>query len=213
VERLKTRPKGVDLLASLVQGLRYCGLLDESLAAHAEAREIDPSARTSVAYTHFVRGDYEGTASSSTESDLFVHVLAELAMGQTSKARDLIRGLLGNVNPLLLAYFKPLQLLIEGDVESSISSGRPLYQDFPDPEGRFFFARNLAWAGLADEALELIEGTATAYCALPPPGRDPWLGSIDGTTRYAGLLSQVERRREAHRQSYRLAREGPVSGA
>jgi serine/threonine protein kinase/tetratricopeptide (TPR) repeat protein len=40
-----------ELFAGLVHACRYCGLLDESIAAHAEARRLDPNVPTSLEQT------------------------------------------------------------------------------------------------------------------------------------------------------------------
>ena len=37
-----------ELFAGLVHACRYCGLFDESIAAHAEARRLDPNVATSI---------------------------------------------------------------------------------------------------------------------------------------------------------------------
>jgi serine/threonine protein kinase/tetratricopeptide (TPR) repeat protein len=48
-----------ELFAGLVQACRYCGLYDESIAAHAEARRLDPNVPTSVDQTLLLAGDIE----------------------------------------------------------------------------------------------------------------------------------------------------------
>jgi serine/threonine-protein kinase len=48
-----------ELFVGLVHVCRYCGLYDESLAAHDEACRLDPHARTSVAETLVRAGDFE----------------------------------------------------------------------------------------------------------------------------------------------------------
>ena len=48
-----------ELFAGLVQACRYCGLYDESIAVHAEARRLDPNVPTSLGQTLFMRGDVE----------------------------------------------------------------------------------------------------------------------------------------------------------
>jgi serine/threonine protein kinase/tetratricopeptide (TPR) repeat protein len=48
-----------ELFAGLVQACRYCGLYDESVAAHAEARRLDPNVPTSLEQTLLLTGDFE----------------------------------------------------------------------------------------------------------------------------------------------------------
>jgi TolB-like protein len=212
VARLRTRPTGVDLLSSLVQILRYCGLLDESLAAHAEARAIDPSARTSVGYTHFVRGEYEAATEKGTEYDLFLNTLAYLMLGREEQARDLFQKLYETANPELRRFVDPVRLMLAGDIDGMTEVGTAAYADFPDPEGRFIFARLLAWTGRSAVALDFLDGVAPEYAALPAPGRDPWLASVDTTERYARLLAEVEQRRDGFREQYMEARASGGAG-
>ncbi len=48
-----------ELFAGLVHACRYCGLYDEGIAAHAEARRLDPNIPTSVEQTLLMMGDIE----------------------------------------------------------------------------------------------------------------------------------------------------------
>jgi hypothetical protein len=46
-----------ELFAGLVHACRYCGLLSQSIAAHTEARRIDPNVPTSLEQTLLMTGD------------------------------------------------------------------------------------------------------------------------------------------------------------
>ena len=48
-----------ELFAGLVHACRYCGLFEESIAAHAEARRLDPNVPTSLEQTLLMAGDLE----------------------------------------------------------------------------------------------------------------------------------------------------------
>ena len=48
-----------ELFAGLVHACRYCGLFDEAVAAHAEARRLDPNVPTSLAQTLLMIGDVD----------------------------------------------------------------------------------------------------------------------------------------------------------
>ncbi len=48
-----------ELFAGLVHACRYCGLYDESIAAHAEARRLDPNAPTSLEQTLLMTVDID----------------------------------------------------------------------------------------------------------------------------------------------------------
>jgi non-specific serine/threonine protein kinase len=48
-----------ELFAGLVHACRYCGLFDESIAAHAEARRLDPNVPTSIEQTLLMAGNLD----------------------------------------------------------------------------------------------------------------------------------------------------------
>ncbi len=48
-----------ELFAGLVHACRYSGLFDESIAAHAEARRLDPTISTSIVQTLLLNGDLD----------------------------------------------------------------------------------------------------------------------------------------------------------
>ncbi len=48
-----------ELFAGLVHACRYCGLYDQSIAAHAEARRLDPNVPTSVEQTLLMAGEID----------------------------------------------------------------------------------------------------------------------------------------------------------
>src|SRR5262249_43785195 len=48
-----------ELFAGLVHACRYCGLHEQSVAAHREARRLDPNVPTSVEQTLLMTGDLE----------------------------------------------------------------------------------------------------------------------------------------------------------
>lgn len=48
-----------ELFAGLVHACRYCGLLDQSIAAHTEARRLDPNVPTSIEQTVLMTGNID----------------------------------------------------------------------------------------------------------------------------------------------------------
>jgi class 3 adenylate cyclase/tetratricopeptide (TPR) repeat protein len=200
--RLDVRPRNVDVLAGLVHVLRYCGLLDESFQADRSARALDPAARTSIAYTLFMRGDFEASTGAGTETDIYVRAMAQLVLGRDHEARASIEELDALESPFH-RFAEPLQLLMAGRHDAVVDSGLTVYRDFPDPEGRYFFARILARVGRADLCLDLLEALAPEYLPLPPPGLDPWLAVVVGDARYTRLLESTGARRDEYRTRYR----------
>ena len=48
-----------ELFAGLVHACRYCGLFEESIAAHVEARRLDPNVPTSLEQTLLMAGELD----------------------------------------------------------------------------------------------------------------------------------------------------------
>jgi hypothetical protein len=67
--------------------------------------------------------------------------------------------------------------------------------DIPDPEARFYVARNLAHVGQRDEALSLLGGAVDGgFFCLPALTRDPWLDSLRPLHEFAAILRRAETR-------------------
>ncbi len=59
LRRLHISRNEAELFAGLTHVCRYCGLLQASVAAHSEARRLDPKIATSVVHTYIMLGDYQ----------------------------------------------------------------------------------------------------------------------------------------------------------
>ena len=83
----RTRAHDAELFAGLVHACRYCGLFDASIAAHEEARRLDPHVPTSIAFTLYLRGDYERLPrSGDTVIDLEPRALGLAAQGRREES-------------------------------------------------------------------------------------------------------------------------------
>lgn len=76
----------------LVHALRYCGLYDESITAHAEARRLDPHASTTIALTRLMAGELEPRTRVGPESDddRFTRIMCLGFSGRRDEARALL---------------------------------------------------------------------------------------------------------------------------
>ena len=91
-ERLRRHPSDPETCAGLVQALRFCGLLDESIEAHRRAQDLDPTIHTSVAHSWFLKAEYGAAIESySGRAALYLDAAAWAAMGHADRARDLLR--------------------------------------------------------------------------------------------------------------------------
>lgn len=78
------------------------------------------------------------------------------------------------------ALVSSLRALAEGERDESLDATRRFLAHYPDPEGRFYLCRQLAYWGETDEALahldRVLEGGFEIYRNLTRT--DPWLDSI-----------------------------------
>jgi tetratricopeptide (TPR) repeat protein len=88
-----------ELFAGLVHACRYCGLFDQSIAAHSEARRLDPNVPTSLEQTLLVSGDLdrllamEPSAPRTGGADQGIHIIALGLAGERERARRMVDGI------------------------------------------------------------------------------------------------------------------------
>src|SRR6186713_3069740 len=81
-----------ELFAGLVHACRYCGLFEESIAAHVEARRLDPNVPTSVEQTLLMTGAFDrllavDPAPTIGSADPGIRVIALGLAGRRDEAR------------------------------------------------------------------------------------------------------------------------------
>lgn len=192
-----------EIYAGLVHALRYCGLLEESVAAHGRARSLDPRIRTSVDYTHFARGDYKA-ALREAEPDQIAYLRAStlVMLGHVDEA---IRELTVNPDPIRTGSpQKALRALLLGDLDNAFAEDVVAFaRNFPDPEGRYLQARNFAYAGRTEQVLPLLEDIVRwGYCVPQLLRGDPWLAALQGEPRLEQLIEVAERESEQARLAF-----------
>ncbi len=156
--RLKRCGEDPETLTGLVQILRCCGLLDESIAAHERAIALDPTTQTSVAHTYFLKGEYAKVFETYTGFRLYLDAAAWAGLGETQHAAELLRSRLNKneKGPLTAGPGRSLLAAIEGrrdEVLAVLASMR----SFSEPEAQFYMARHSAMVGAHESALELLQ--------------------------------------------------------
>ena len=85
-----------ELFAGLVHVCRYCGLFEQAIDAHAEARRLDPNVPTSIEQTIMMSGDLdhllglERAASNLGGGDYGIRAIGLGLAGRRDEARDLL---------------------------------------------------------------------------------------------------------------------------
>jgi tetratricopeptide (TPR) repeat protein len=194
LRRAGERSADPELFAALSHALRYCGLLQASLAAAKQARRLDPKVRVSAAHTCFMLGDYESVIEYEPEGVNYMRNLALMTLGRRDEALAALDAVDKSLPHLLVFYVNSLAHLIRGEVEESLAEIRKLVR-IHDPEGRFYAARHLAYLGDPETALQLLRGAVEdGFFCVPAFTRDPWLDSLRGTPEFTAIMRRAETR-------------------
>jgi hypothetical protein len=140
------RGNDAELFAGLVHACRYSGLFEESAAAHAEARRLDPTIATSYLQTLLMQGDIDRLIAIDTTErvsgggDEGIRVIGLGLAGRRDEARELLGHLTQAVpSQTFKAWTEHLEAWLDRRVDDMISSVQiftPL-KIFDDPEAIF----------------------------------------------------------------------------
>jgi hypothetical protein len=125
-----------------------------------------------------------------------------MALGRDDEAAALLRASDSRLSPAVRSYMEPVRMMLEGRPDLAAVQLNETHLHFPDPEARFVFARVAARLGKTDMAFSVLSAMAEQHAALPAPGRDPWLATLDREDRYSDLLAAVAERRARHRRRF-----------
>ncbi|HEY6249147.1 MAG TPA: protein kinase [Candidatus Angelobacter sp.] len=199
--RAQRRRNDPELFAGLAHVCRYCGLLQPALAAHQEARRLDPQIPTSVTHTYFLLGDYAQALETSSGDWGYAVSMILVALGRVDEAIELLRDReQGHSGRLGKLYLTALRALLEGKREESLKASDEFRRaTFRDPEGLYYMARQLARLGEPAMALEMFSRAIdNGFFCYPAMLRDPWLDSLRASKEFVDLLRKAQ---ELHREA------------
>jgi len=161
--RIAARGGEPESFAGLVQGLRFCGLLDESVLAHTRATTLDPTIITSVPHTYFLRCEYEAAIESYTDTGYYLDAASWAALDDTRRAVELLAERLRKtqtLSKLMSGLMGSLLAVLEdrrGDAEALMKG----LQIDREPEVVFYLARHFAMLNAPEESLDLLQRART----------------------------------------------------
>jgi DNA-binding winged helix-turn-helix (wHTH) protein/tetratricopeptide (TPR) repeat protein len=200
--RLLARAEGAadpEIFAALISPLRYCGLLDASVAAYSRSVVLEPAIRTSVVHTWFLQRDYKRVAATRLEDNPYIVALSLAETGRGKEAISALRTLEERIKTRMRDFMMAARTMIEGDAEGSIAAvERIINSAFADPEGLLYLTRHLAHLNQIDTALDLFERVVAGgiFC-YPALATDPWLDPIRERPEFARLMEKAKQRHEA----------------
>ena len=204
-----------ELFGGLVHACRYCGLYEQSLAAHAEARRLDPHLYTSLEQTILMTGDLEllmkiDRPTAIPGGDEGIRVIALGLGGRRDEARRALIAM--RQSPPNVTAFKTwtdyLLAWLEGRVDEMFvdlgALGGLKIQDDPEAifqEGWLFCDVGEYEHGLA----ELQRAVAKGYFVAPTLRNAPAFAGLQSEPAFQALVEKAEAGRQQALAAFREA--------
>lgn len=193
--RLENHREDPETLAGLVQAFRYCGLLDESIAAHEHAVSLDPAIRTSVAHTHFVRGEFPRVFETYTGALYYLDAAAWVFLGARDRAALLLRERLTHLAPgtTMMTLMSSLLCILDGQTDRAAQVMKDL-EEVDDPEALFYLARHYAMFDDLEGAAAMVRRARVAgFWSSSALRNDPVFTSFQNLTDWQREIYEADR--------------------
>ena len=189
-----------ELFAGLVHTCRYCGLFDEAIAAHDEARRLDPNVPTSLAQTLLMMGDIDRLGSIELPlviagADDGIRVIGLGLMGRREEARRLLLDMGGESRiPVFRSWATYLTTWLDRRAEDMFvdtSLGSLKIRD--DPEAIFQEGWLLCDAGAHDRGFDYLQrAVSKGYFVVRTLSERPQFDALRGRPEFQALVAQAE---------------------
>lgn len=203
-----------ELFAGLVHACRYCGLYEESVAAHAEARRLDPNVPTSLEQTLLVAGDVERLLAVEAPrilagADDVIRVIGLGLAGRREEARQALADVRRRPHiPTFRSWTDYLVAWLEGrapDMLAGLSELTALKIQ-EDPEAIFQEGWLLCDVGEHDRGLEYLRrAVAKGYFAAPTLSKSSQFDALRDDPVFRSVLAEAESGRDSASKAFREA--------
>jgi tetratricopeptide (TPR) repeat protein len=203
-----------ELFAGLVHACRYGGLFEESLAAHAEARRLDPTITTSFLQTLLVQRDVDRLLAVDPRErvpggDDGIAVIALGFAGRHGEARELLADMSQRTSLALFQQWTAhLRAWLEGrvdDMVSTLAAMQPM-KIFDDPEAIFQEGWFFCDVGDHRRGLEYMQrGVARGYFPTATLAGASQFDPLRNTAEFQKLVAEAEAGRQRALAAFREA--------
>ena len=203
-----------ELFAGLVHACRYCGLFEQSIAAHVEARRFDPNVPTSVAQTLLMTGDIESLLALETPpliagADDGIRAIGLGFAGRLDEARRKLEEMRRTSRiPLFEQWIDYLVAWVERR-PAAMAAGRAAFSSFKirsDPEAMFQEGWLLCDSGECSEGLDYLQrAVGKGYFAVDTLTGRPQFDDVRGEPAFRALVDQAEEGRRRALDAFREA--------
>ena len=169
--------------------LRSARRVAASGRAGAPARSLDQD----LGHPHALDAAQPRRAWSRAPSKLPVVAFSLVALGREQDALVLLAEKDKNVPPKIRQIIGALRRCSKVGARRRSPRFRPCAPDFRDAEGLYYLARQLAYAGAADDAMRLLErATAAGFWCYPLLASDAWLDPLRDRPDFVAVLGRAE---------------------
>jgi serine/threonine-protein kinase len=210
-----------ELFAGLVHTCRYCGLFEQSIAADAEARRLDPNIPTSVEQTIMMTGDLDRVLASQPSSmvagaDDGIKVIGLGLAGRLDEARVMLQAMRTSRIPIFASWLEYLMGWLDRD--ASIMHDRMArfhhLKIWEDPEAVFQHGWLLCDAGDYAAGLEYVRRALTkGYYPAPTLSGARQFDALREQAEFRALVDEVESGRRRALAAFQAAGGNRLIGA
>ena len=214
VEQANKRGNDPELFSGLVHACRYCGLFEESIAAHTEARRLDPNVPTGLEQTLLLSGDIDRLMDVELPAivagaDDGIKVIGLGLAGRRDEARKRLDGMRQSSRiAIFQTWIEYLDLWLDGRADAMadrLSIFRPLkIQD--DPEAIFQEGWMLCDVGEHDRGMPYLRRAVDkGYFVAQTLATRSQFDALRGRADFESLVADAEAGRQRARIVFRDA--------
>jgi non-specific serine/threonine protein kinase len=183
--------------AGLVHACRYVGLLDASMAAHEEARRLDPNIQTSVLNTYGLLGDFERVVREAPPREPDTKALALYRLGRKEEALAAWRAQPIGEMPMVKAWDEMIvAVLTEAPNALALTEQLALNPGWKDPEGYMMGGLLLSLLGSHDHAVRRVrDAVEGGFYPVHFLLNDAWLAPLRSRPDFAEVVRIAQLRR------------------
>lgn len=214
----KVNRNDAQLFAGLVHACRYAGLLEASVAAHVEARRLDPTVPTSVEYSYMLLSDEERLATLVAADRYTVDRDALLVLLAMRGKDDSLRAAFERIDPGTLPpgyvlTFDAVYATAFAPRDEAFAKLDAAVVAHVDPEALFLFAVGYLRLGAMDRAVELVRGiVAAGFTPLEMLEHGPVFEPMRQHAAFGEILDDARRRVSLARAIFERGNGGELLG-